>query len=60
MNAEPVFRKSSYSGSVNNNCVEMAATESRVLLRDSKRPGDGSLRLDRGLARKLLSGLRED
>jgi hypothetical protein len=48
-----LWRKSSHSGG-QSNCVEAARVDDRVLLRDSKRPGDGSLALDKGQWRKLV------
>lgn len=55
---QPVFRKSSYSGAANNNCVELAATPGHILMRDSKSPQDGVLRLSMASARALLNDLR--
>ncbi|MFC0037135.1 DUF397 domain-containing protein [Actinomadura rayongensis] len=55
----PVFRKTSYSSSSNNNCVEVAAEHGRLLLRDSKDPGAGVVGLDLPAARRLLARLRD-
>ncbi|MBA9002986.1 DUF397 domain-containing protein [Thermomonospora cellulosilytica] len=55
---QPVFRKSSWSGAANNNCVEVAATPGDILIRDSKHPDGGVLRLSRSAARALLEELR--
>jgi len=38
MSPLPAFRKSSFSGSVNHACVEVAFVVAEVLLRDSKDP----------------------
>ncbi len=37
------WRKSSYSGHANSNCVEVATDGRVVAVRDSKNPDDGSL-----------------
>jgi Domain of unknown function (DUF397) len=37
-NPATIFRKSSYSGAVNNNCVEVGFVTAEVLMRDSKDP----------------------
>ncbi|GLZ12590.1 hypothetical protein Acsp04_28250 [Actinomadura sp. NBRC 104425] len=55
---QPVFRKSSRSGAANCNCVELAGTPGHVLIRDSKRPDGGVLRLSKAAARALLEELR--
>lgn len=34
-----VWRKSTYSGALDNDCVEIAPISGRVRIRDSKRPG---------------------
>ena len=41
----PVWRKSSRSGSGGNECVEVAIGPAAVLIRDSKNPDDGVLRV---------------
>ena len=41
----PVWRKSSRSGSGGNECVEVAIGPTAVLIRDSKNPDDGVLRV---------------
>ncbi|MCX5056802.1 MULTISPECIES: DUF397 domain-containing protein [unclassified Streptomyces] len=41
--SEPVWFKSSHSGGNTTECVEAAFVASGVLVRDSKRPGNGHL-----------------
>ncbi|MFI0366602.1 DUF397 domain-containing protein [Actinomadura sp. 1N219] len=53
-----VFRKSSYSGSTNAACVELAAAGRLLLVRDSKNPDGGMIRLDLPSARRLIARLR--
>lgn len=43
--AEPNWFKSSYSGTEGDNCVEVAAGDAAVLVRDSKDPRVGRLTL---------------
>ncbi|MEO5876132.1 MAG: DUF397 domain-containing protein [Streptosporangiaceae bacterium] len=43
----PIWRKSSYSGAQQGDCVELAKLPGSVGLRDSKHPGVGSLTLGR-------------
>ncbi|WP_409472729.1 DUF397 domain-containing protein [Streptomyces sp. HC307] len=45
MGASPVWHKSTYSGATDDDCVEVARTRTRVLVRDSKRPAGPVLRL---------------
>ncbi|MES9536631.1 MULTISPECIES: DUF397 domain-containing protein [unclassified Actinomadura] len=52
------FRKSSYSGSHNDACVEVAGDGAGLLVRDSKDPEGGTLALDPVAARRLLAMLR--
>ncbi|GAA1341587.1 DUF397 domain-containing protein [Saccharothrix algeriensis] len=40
-----MFRKSSYSGDNGNNCVEVGRLAAVVVVRDSKAPGGGLLRM---------------
>ena len=40
-NADPRWRKSSYSGNGGGDCVEIADQASRVLVRDTKQDGTG-------------------
>ncbi len=51
----PTWRKSSYSGSNNGECVELAGTLD--LLRDSKNPAGPVLRVDLGA---FLAAIRDD
>ncbi|HEX3784331.1 MAG TPA: DUF397 domain-containing protein [Pseudonocardiaceae bacterium] len=50
-----VWRKSSYSGSDNGDCVELAGTLD--MLRDSKNPAGPALRADLGA---LLAAIKEN
>ncbi|MDL4815151.1 DUF397 domain-containing protein [Actinomadura opuntiae] len=53
------FRKSSYSGAANSNCVEVAAAlDGGVLLRDSKAPAGVVLRVPGEAARAFFDLLR--
>ncbi|MEU6555038.1 DUF397 domain-containing protein [Streptomyces sp. NPDC046915] len=45
MGASPVWHKSSYSGALNGDCVEVAQSSDFVLVRDSKRLTGATLRL---------------
>ncbi|MFG2293318.1 DUF397 domain-containing protein [Streptomyces sp. NPDC048603] len=52
------FRKSSYSGGVNNDCVEVATNvPGTVAVRDSKRPGGPVLRLAPGAWEAALAAV---
>jgi hypothetical protein len=55
---QPAFRKSSRSAAANNNCVELASVPDHVLIRDSKNPHGGVLRLSKASARRLLDEVR--
>lgn len=55
---EPTFRKSTRCAS--GGCVEVAATDSAVLVRDSKHADSPVLRLDRPAWTRLLGTLRHD
>jgi hypothetical protein len=52
------WRKSSYSGNTGN-CVEIAATESGVAVRDSKVPDSGVLVMSREEWRGLLATVKK-
>lgn len=54
----PVWRKSSRSGTEQNACVEVAHLEARVGVRDSTNPGGGHLVLDRAAISDLLSRVK--
>ncbi|TDB89683.1 DUF397 domain-containing protein [Actinomadura sp. 7K534] len=59
MNVEVLqWRKSSYSGGSGGECVEIAATEDGVMVRDSKDPNGPTLGLTTAAARHLLGHLR--
>lgn len=45
MSASPVWHKSSYSGALSGDCVEVAQSPGFVLVRDSKRLTGATLRL---------------
>lgn len=55
-----LWRKSSYSGSSGDNCVEVASSSPVILLRDSKNPDGPSLTFGRAafgvLAREIRAG----
>lgn len=52
------FRKSSYSGAVNPNCVEVGFVTAEVLLRDSKDPDGPVLRFTADEWNAFLAGVR--
>jgi hypothetical protein len=52
-----VFRKSSYSGSDGNNCVEVWRSVESVVVRDSKVPEGGVLRMSPVAFDQLLKAL---
>ncbi|MEV4252807.1 DUF397 domain-containing protein [Spirillospora sp. NPDC049652] len=55
----PLWRKSSYSGgTVNSDCVEVAALAPAVGIRDSKAPDEPHLRVSREAFNALLSAVR--
>jgi hypothetical protein len=54
----PCWRKSTYSGGVENECVEIADLNSHVGIRDSKAPEAAHLTLTRRDFAALLSHLR--
>lgn len=55
-----MFRKSSYSGSDGNNCVEVWRTEESVAVRDSKVPQGGVVRVSPAAFDQLLKVLGRD
>ncbi|MEY9214268.1 DUF397 domain-containing protein [Thermobifida halotolerans] len=54
----PVFRKSSYSGSITQNCVEVAAVPGFTAVRDSAHPELGHLTFPVAEWRAFLTGLK--
>ncbi|PSM44069.1 hypothetical protein C6Y14_06810 [Streptomyces dioscori] len=53
------WRKSSYSGGgEGNDCVEVAATPTRILVRDSKMPTEATLSLPTGVFALFLEALK--
>jgi hypothetical protein len=52
------WRKSSYSGGGNSNCVEIALTSATTLIRDSKNPDGPRLALPAPALRGLVSAGR--
>jgi hypothetical protein len=52
------WRKSSYSGANEDNCVEVARAERLVAVRDSKNPSGSVLAFDRTEWRSLLTGIK--
>ena len=55
------WRKSSYSGSGDgNNCVEIANLHTRVAIRDSKAPAQGTLSFQAGTFTAFISNLKAD
>ena len=54
----PVWRKSSRSGSGGNECVEVAIGPAAVLIRDSKNPDDGVLRVTQRSWLDFLGGVK--
>ncbi|WP_149262223.1 DUF397 domain-containing protein [Actinomadura sp. K4S16] len=57
MNATPQWRKSSYSGGDEGNCVEIAGLHDHIGIRDSKNPASGHLTLTRQRFTSLLAHL---
>ncbi len=53
------WRKSSYSGHANSNCVEVLGDGRAMAVRDSKKPGDGALIFARGEWRAFLRGIKD-
>jgi Domain of unknown function (DUF397) len=53
------WRKSSYSGHANSNCVEVALAGRAVAVRDSKNRDDGHLVFASGEWRAFISGVKE-
>ncbi|GAA3230325.1 DUF397 domain-containing protein [Actinocorallia longicatena] len=52
------WRKSTYSGSNANECVELADADGRVAARDSKHPDGTILTITRGGWNELLRGIK--
>ncbi|MBO2445143.1 DUF397 domain-containing protein [Actinomadura nitritigenes] len=59
MNAHPAWRKSSYSSSQGDNCIELADLDGTIGVRDSKNPEGGHLSISRDGLRVLLAGLKQ-
>jgi hypothetical protein len=55
---DTVFRKSSYSGAANPNCVEVGFVTAEVLLRDSKDPDGPVLRFTTDEWKAFLAGVK--
>ncbi|TDQ46321.1 DUF397 domain-containing protein [Actinorugispora endophytica] len=55
-----VFRKSSYSGSTTQNCVEVADTSRAVAVRDSQNTGNGHLVFGTTAWREFLAEVKAD
>jgi hypothetical protein len=53
--SEYVWRKATRSGATGDNCIEVATAGDRVLVRDSKHPDGGALRLDAAAFRAFLA-----
>lgn len=61
MNTPDNWRKSTYSGSGDGNaCVEIANLHTRVAIRDSKAPANGTLSIPVGLFTAFISNLKAD
>ncbi|GAA2738451.1 DUF397 domain-containing protein [Actinocorallia aurantiaca] len=54
----PQWRKSSHSGGTGGECVEVAATRDRLLIRDSKNPDAGHREMLRGAFAALVAGIK--
>jgi len=54
----PAWRKSTYSGSQNGDCVEAAPLTTAVGVRDSKDPGVGALRIGPDAWAELVGRLK--
>ena len=52
------WRKSSFSGGNGANCVEVAETETDVQVRNSKRPGEGSIGFTRSELSAWIAGCK--
>jgi Domain of unknown function (DUF397) len=57
--AHAAWRKSSYSGHANSNCVEVAAAGHTVAIRDSKDPGGSPLLFPSGEWHAFLRDVKE-
>jgi Domain of unknown function (DUF397) len=53
------FRKSSHSGAVNNNCVEVGFVTAEVLMRDSKDPNGPVLHFTPDEWRAFIAGVKD-
>lgn len=56
----PTWRKSSYSGNGNNDCVEVLMEPTRTMFRDSKDPAGGELGFSRTSLTAFLSVVRDE
>jgi hypothetical protein len=56
---ETKFRKSSHSGAVNNNCVEVGFVTTEVLMRDSKDPNGPVLHFTPDEWRAFIAGVKD-
>lgn len=54
------WRKSSYSGNVNQSCVEVAPLRAGIGVRDTKDRGLGHLRVPAGQWRAFISSVKRD
>jgi hypothetical protein len=59
MTQNPTWRKSSYSGAGNNDCVELLLGGPRTKIRDSKNPAAGELTLTATPYRAFLATVRQ-
>ncbi|MEU6753732.1 DUF397 domain-containing protein [Spirillospora sp. NPDC046719] len=59
MRAHPGWRKSSYSSSQGDNCVELADLGGTIGVRDSKDPGGGHITISRDGLDVLLTRLKQ-
>ena len=57
---QPVWRKASYSGTEQGDCVEVADLDGRVGVRDSKNPAAGHIVLSPGSFADLLARVKRD
>jgi hypothetical protein len=55
---ETTFRKSSFSGAVNNNCVEVGFVTAEILTRDSKDPNGPVLHFTTDEWRAFIAGVK--
>jgi hypothetical protein len=52
------WRKSSFSGTNGGNCVEVAKTDEGILVRNSKRPDEGSIAFTRAELAAWIDGCK--